>query len=154
MIQSDAGICHAQGTILPAAKGQAPKMTGERYNDNKTDMKESMVYDSEASKSTVYAKVPRSSINDIRLADILMQSGQRVLNGGMKSMSIQNIAEMKSQEANAIQSMHDMSLQNAAIMVDQSMNEKPSMANFSAQNVAEMGNMSIQNVAEMKEFSI
>lgn len=88
MIQSDAGIYQAQGTILPAMKGQAPKMTGERYNDNKTDMKESMVYDSEASKTTVFAKVPRSSINDIRLADILMQTGQRVLNGGMKSMSI------------------------------------------------------------------
>tara|TARA_B110000285_G_scaffold153868_1_gene171684 strand:- start:1880 stop:2092 length:213 start_codon:yes stop_codon:yes gene_type:complete len=67
-------------------------------------------YDSEASKTTVKARVPRSSCNDIRLADILMQSGQRVMNGGMKSMSIQNVALMKSQEANAVQSMHDMSM--------------------------------------------
>lgn len=86
-------------------------MGGERYNDNKTDMKESVVYDSEASKTTVNARVRRSGqSNDIRLADILMQSGQRVMNAGMKSMSIQNAAEMRSQEANAVQSMHDMSL--------------------------------------------
>ena len=51
--------------------------------------------DSQVGISTVFAKVARSECNDIRLADLLVQSGQRVLNGGMKSFSIQNVAEMK-----------------------------------------------------------
>ena len=65
-----------------------------RYEDN---LRESVITDSQQTKSTVLARVPRSSCNDIRLADLLVQSGQRVLNGGMKSFSIQNVAEMKNQ---------------------------------------------------------
>ena len=58
-----------------------------RYNQEE-QLRESIVSDSQQTKSTVFARVPRSSCNDIRLADLLMQSGQRVLNGGMKSFSI------------------------------------------------------------------
>ena len=53
MAQSDAGIFEPKTTMLSEKRGKAPKIVDDRYNDKKTDLKESMVYDSEASKTTV-----------------------------------------------------------------------------------------------------
>ena len=72
MTQSDAGIYRA-----PDEKQLPRREIGmnARYNDKYTELRESQVTDSQGDQTTVFAKVPRSNCSDIRLADLLVQSG-------------------------------------------------------------------------------
>lgn len=100
MTKSDAGVYINRAPKGATQKRQmANQINGEneRYNDKYTAMIESKVNDSQGDQTTIFAKVPRSNCSEIRLADLLVQSGQRILNGGMKSFSVQNVAEMKNQ---------------------------------------------------------
>ena len=112
-----------------------------RYKE--ASLHDSVMEDTMGAQTTVLAKVPRSSCNDIKLADLFLQTGQRVLNGGQKDMSVQNVKSMKNQSVQNVAEVREFSIQNVPIMVDHSMNEKPDVREFSIQIVAEMHDMSL-----------
>jgi len=111
---------HAAGqSSLELPKYAMPGVESDRYSGASL-----VQHDTQCGKSTVAARVPRSSTNDIRLASLLMKTGQRVLNAGQKSMGLQNVAEMQS-----------AGNQNVAIMADRSMQNVPVMQDHSAQHL-------------------
>jgi hypothetical protein len=60
----------------------------KNQNEDNQSFKNESVKDSEEEKKTEHASIRRSNVNKLKLADILMQTGQQVMNLKTKSMSI------------------------------------------------------------------
>lgn len=74
MTMSDAGIYRAPKHGQNMKAGITRKEIGGnvRYNDQYTEIRDSRVSDTQADKTTVFAKIQRSNCSDIRLADMLV----------------------------------------------------------------------------------